>query len=221
MNLALAAANRAAYALIMTNVAGAITGTFGATVADASDASMAAWASRYAGIVSGGQRIAASQSSRAAWRYLGASHALPGVPPAVAVPPVLASDAWASSPILRLRKHLAEGMAWEDAKAAAGIYAGDLSTGDIANAAKHGAEHAGAAFTKATGFRVAWAKHPPAKACDWCQLVSSQLYKSATKMPAHLSDKCGFVPVSENDPDATDYTNARTIFRKVTYARGR
>lgn len=220
LRAAFTVAQRTLYASLITGVTNAVAGAWAVTVVDASDETLALWQARYVSLVSGGQRLAAASSARAVWAALEASRGTLGALPAVAPVLVSAEDAWTASAILRLRKHLADGMQWHEAKGSAGSYAEYLAAGDVQASRNHGADGAAGAAEQRLGEPVAFAKTPPSNACSWCNLVSGQLYRHANRLPAHLPrDHCGMMPVTRED--AGGYSNARTVFGAPSYAYGR
>lgn len=210
---------RIALASITNATGAAVAAAWSVSVLDASDEALALYLSRALPAVNAGQRSAASANARSAWRLLGATGANVGPMPTIAPTLVDASTAWMSSPILRLRKHLGDGMEWAEAKASAGGYAQDLSAGDVAAAARQGGDQAAAAY-EAAGIPVAWRKVRAPGCCDWCNLVAGQLYSSAEDVPGHVPDKCGVACVTRAHPSFESFTNSRTIFAS-RLARGR
>lgn len=100
----------------------------------------------------------------------------------------------ATSPILRARRELAAGSAWESALATAATYAGTLALGDLQTASRLGLD----AGAEAHGRRnVRWRKDPSGDACEWCQTVAGDTYATADAVPFHTGDRCGIVPDTE------------------------
>jgi hypothetical protein len=144
-------------------------------------------------VVAGGQRRAAA---------LGIAYLRELSPPARGkLPPtvdralsgqlVTADSPVATSPVLRLWGRVNEGDSLGVAQAAAASYAGALAIGDLQVAQRLGLEEgARAAEREVTG----WAKELSGDACDWCQEIAGQVYRSADAVPFHDRDRCAVAP---------------------------
>lgn len=132
---------------------------------------------------------------------------VPGVPPAV---DEAFRVVWA---------HLGDGESWDDAVAAGGeAFAAFHGTG-VMQASRLGSQ----AWSKATGYRGAWQRILTGSSCEWCALVSTQLYHSAASASfGHDRCDCVVAPATEGVramqtemlatlKDQTDIVNRLTV----------
>jgi hypothetical protein len=206
--------NERAYGRLLGRVLAALGRVWGRGVTSADDAALEAWLAGSVPVVQAGQRASSALSARNTWGILRRSDGLTGNAPATAPELVTADTPWQSSPILRLRKHLGEGLAWEEAHALAGAYAQELATGDLGAAMRSGADQAASLAAPQIDGPIRFAKVPSGTACDWCRNVSRKLYLRADSVSAHLADKCVVSPVTANTPGLEEYTNARSLMRR-------
>jgi hypothetical protein len=153
-------------------------------------------------VVSGGQH----RSARFALAYLAttATRAPGKSPPSVtrALDGVLVDESFpvARSPILRLKKRLADGDELALARQSASSYAEELATGDLQAAERGGLDEA----ARASGKKIrGWRKVLSSEPCDWCRTIASDTtgrYRSAETVPFHARDHCSVAPVFEEGP---------------------
>ena len=149
--------------------------------------------SRAVPLVAGGQRRAAALAL-AYVRKLSPpapGKLVPTVDRAVAGHLVTAESPVATSPILRLWGRLNEGDSLETAQAAAASYAEALATGDLQVAQRLGLEEGARAGAREV---QGWSKELSGEACDWCQEIAGQVYRSADAVPFHDRDRCAVAP---------------------------
>lgn len=125
--------------------------------------------------------------------------------PEVAV--LIESADWNRSPLLQARRLMSEGMDQLEALDYAAARAGQVHTGDVLRA--RGDAISAMSYGLEETRPIRWSTVPGPDACEWCRLVSTQLYRS-TAVPRHLNDRCGLDAVTPAEAGA--YTNASTVF---------
>lgn len=121
---------------------------------------------------------------------------------------LIGEAAWNRSPLIQARRLMAEGMTMAEALEAASARAAQVHTGDVLRARSDAVRSIGYGVEPYRPIR--WAKVPLPDACEWCRLVSTQLYRAADKLPAHLNDRCGLDAVTPDEASA--FSNASTVF---------
>jgi hypothetical protein len=149
-------------------------------------------------LVGGGQRRAAQLALAYVGRLVAAD---PGKAPAsvgraLAEVAIDGESPVARSPVLRLWSLIDAGERVDQAREAAGSYAGALATGDL-----QAAERAALAEGARAGERepIGWTKELSGDACDWCQSVAADVYRSPDEVPFHERDRCSVAPIFDRE----------------------
>lgn len=107
---------------------------------------------------------------------------VPGVPPAVEEAFRVVWD------------HLSKGALWEDAVAAGGEVFATMHETAVMQATRHGSN----SWAKATGYGGLWQRILTGSSCEWCALVSTQMYHSAASASfGHDHCDCVVAPATD------------------------
>lgn len=104
--------------------------------------------------------------------------------------PRLPAEAF-EEPFLRTWHLLGEGVPFDRAVESGAAEAGAFADGEVVSASRQAGDEAD------DGRVVAWERVPEPDACDWCQLVAGQMYRTAESADfGHANCGCEVVPVT-------------------------